>query len=237
MGSRRCAAAGRTSGIVRKQPERPVERILEDALAALVLGLDEAGAPWMIIGGIAVIARGVRRFTTDIDAAVRGDAITIERLLTVLAPHGIAPRIEGAAAFAQENLVLLLRHVPTGVDLDVSLAWSPFEQEALAASTKASFGRVRAPMSTPEDLVVFKAIAGRPKDVEDAEGLLVLHPSIDIARTRQRVAELAELAEAPELVQSFDAMAARARGAPAKPARVGGAPGTGQRSPRAPRKK
>jgi hypothetical protein len=30
----------------------------------------------MVIGGIAVIARGVRRLTTDIDAAVRGDAIS-----------------------------------------------------------------------------------------------------------------------------------------------------------------
>ena len=31
----------------------------------------------MVIGGIAVIARGVRRFTTDIGAAIRGDEIEI----------------------------------------------------------------------------------------------------------------------------------------------------------------
>jgi hypothetical protein len=37
------------------------ERLLEDALAALARALDETGAPWMIIGGIAVIAHGVRR--------------------------------------------------------------------------------------------------------------------------------------------------------------------------------
>jgi hypothetical protein len=220
---------------VRGRPGQ-VERILEDALAALAGALDEAGAPWMIIGGIAVIARGVRRFTTDIDAAVRGDAITIERLLSVLARHDIVPRIEQAAAFAQQNLVLLLRHAPTGVDLDVSLAWSSFEQEAIAACTQTRFGRVRAPMSTPDDLVVFKAIAGRPKDVEDAEALLVLHPSIDIPRTRKRVIELAELAEAPELVASFDAMAARARGSGAKPARVIGARGPDP-APRRPRRR
>jgi hypothetical protein len=39
----------------------------------------------MVIGGIAVIARGVRRMTTDIDAAVRGDRIDVAALVRALA--------------------------------------------------------------------------------------------------------------------------------------------------------
>jgi hypothetical protein len=35
----------------------------------------------MVIGGIAVIARGVRRMTTDIDATVRGDQADIGSLV------------------------------------------------------------------------------------------------------------------------------------------------------------
>jgi len=185
--------------------------LLEDALEALALGLADAGAPWMVIGGIAVIAHGVRRFTTDIDTAVRGDAVSIDGLLGSLARRKIAPRIADAAEFAQENLVLLLRHEPSGVDLDVSLAWTAFEHDALRAATDVSFGRVVVRMSTPADLVIFKAIAGRPKDMEDAETLLVLHPHIDLARVRARVAELAALAEAPELLDAFERTAARAR--------------------------
>jgi hypothetical protein len=46
---------------------------LERAFAALVRALERAGAPFMAIGGIAVIAHGVRRMTTDIDAVVQGD--------------------------------------------------------------------------------------------------------------------------------------------------------------------
>jgi predicted nucleotidyltransferase len=186
--------------------------LLEDALAALVRALVDTGAPWMILGGIAVIAHGVRRFTTDVDAAVRGDAVEVDALLEALARRKIAPRIDDARAFAEANLVLLLRHAPTGVDLDVSLAWSAFEHEALAAATEVAFGRVVAQMPTPADLVILKAVAGRAKDMEDAETLLVLHPDIDLARVRARVAELAELAEAPELLDGFEKTAARARG-------------------------
>ena len=180
------------------------DRLLEEALEALTRGLTECGAPWTVIGGIAVIARGVRRFTTDVDVAVRGDAVSIETLLQTLAKVAIIPRIDDAAAFAAANLVLLLRHRETGVDLDVSLAWSAFEHDALATSTMTSFGRVRAPMCTAENLVVFKAIAGRPKDTEDAEALLALYPDIDRARVRARVAELAALAEVPEILTALD---------------------------------
>ncbi len=187
------------------------ERLLETAIAALARGLERTGASWMVIGGIAIIARGVRRMTTDVDVVVRGDAVSIEGLLAELGEESIVPRIADAAGFASANLVLLMRHAPTRVDIDLSLAWSDFELAALASASEASFGQARLPMSTASDLVVFKAIAGRPKDVEDAEALLVLHPEIDTAAVRARVAELSALADAPELLESFDSLARRVK--------------------------
>lgn len=56
------------------RPERgriAADARLERALQAVARSLDAAGAPWAVIGGLAVIARGVRRMTTDIDAVVR----------------------------------------------------------------------------------------------------------------------------------------------------------------------
>lgn len=38
----------------------------------------------MVIGGIAVIAHGVQRMTTDIDAVVQGDRVRLADLLTAL---------------------------------------------------------------------------------------------------------------------------------------------------------
>ena len=158
----------------------------------------------MIIGGIAVIARGVRRMTADVDAVVMGDAIDIDSLVEVLSRHAIEPRSPDAAAFARANLVLLMHHVPSQVELDVSFGWTSFEREALAARTVIPYGTVEAPMATPEDLLIMKAIAGRPVDVKDGVQLLVLYPSIDLVRVRRTIGELASAADAPELADGLD---------------------------------
>lgn len=160
--------------------------------------------PWMVIGGIAVIARGVRRMTTDVDAVVQGDAIDVDSLIRVFRRHAIVPRTSRAAAFARTNLVLLLHHAPSHVELDVSLGWTTFEREALAARTVIPYGRVKAPMAAPEDLLIMKAIAARPTDLRDAVQLLVLYPSIDLARVRRTIRELATAADAPELGAGLD---------------------------------
>lgn len=163
-----------------------------------------AGVPWMVIGGIAVIAHGVQRMTTDIDAVIQGDAVSVHALIEVLRRHQIVPRIENAEAFAAANLVLLTRHRPTDVDLDLSLGWTAFEHEALAARTSTRFGKTAVPMAGVDELLVFKAIAGRPRDVDDAVALLTLYPGIDLTRVHDRVAALAEAAEAPELAAGLE---------------------------------
>lgn len=96
----------------------------------------------MIIGGIAVIARGVPRQTVDIDMALWGEALDLQALLTSLAAHGLVARIRDAADFAREHQVLLLRHEPTGIPVDLSLAWLPFERVALERAQMVDFGGV-----------------------------------------------------------------------------------------------
>jgi hypothetical protein len=164
----------------------------------------------MIIGGIAILARGVRRMTTDVDVVVRGDAVEASTLVEAFERVGVVGRIPDALAFAASSLVLLLVHERSGVELDVSLAWTAFEHEALAARTPARFGGLELPMATAEDLVVFKAIAARPKDLDDAETLLVLYPDIDVERVRRIVRQLAAAAEADHVPKLLEAVLARA---------------------------
>lgn len=179
-------------------------------MAALHEALESTGAPFMIIGGIAVIVRGVPRLTQDIDATIWGEDLDLETLIEKLSAYGILSRIDDVVRFARQRQVLLLRHEPSGTPMEVSLAWLPFEAEALGRATEEEFAGVHIRVAHPEDLVVLKAVAWRDRDRSDIERLLLLHAgNMDIERIRGIVAQFAEVLEEPERVDQFDAILAR----------------------------
>jgi hypothetical protein len=189
------------------------DRALLGALAALAAALRDIPAPSMVIGGIGVIARGVPRQTIDVDATVWAEAIDAESLLAGLARHGLVPRIEGALEFARQHQILQLRHEPSGTPVDLSLAWLPFEREALARSSLVDFGGVSIPVATPEDLIIYKAVAWRDRDRSDIERLLVRHGrAVNLDRIRALVSDFALALDEPERVEQFEALVARALG-------------------------
>ena len=167
----------------------------------------------MIIGGIAVIARGVPRLTVDADATVWGEQVELEDLVQILGQHQIVPRIQDALNFARQRQVLLLRHEPSGTPIEVSIAWLPFEKEALGKATLVPFAGTEIPVATPEDLVIYKALAWRDQDRYDIERLIVLYGnSIDLERIRSFVAQFSEILEDPQRVQEFNQLVQRALG-------------------------
>lgn len=65
--------------------------------------------------------------TTDVDVTVDGASTSPREVLDLLEPNAIVSRIPHAIAFAEANLVLLLRHEPSGVNVDLSFAWTAFQ--------------------------------------------------------------------------------------------------------------
>jgi hypothetical protein len=110
--------------------KRPSQRIRK-TLGDLKEALQRIEAPGMVIGGIAVIAHGVARQTVDIDATVLATRLETSQILATLADCSIRPRIADVLEFAERSQVLLLVHEKTRVTLEISLAFSSFEQEAL----------------------------------------------------------------------------------------------------------
>jgi hypothetical protein len=189
----------------------PEDRGLIEALRALAAVLREIEAPGMIIGGIAVIARGVPRLTVDADATVWGEQVDLEDLFQILGRHQIVPRIQDAFDFARQRQVLLLRHDPSGTPIEISIAWLPFEKEALEKATPVRFAGIEIPVATAEDLVIYKALAWRDRDRTDIERLIVLHgKTMNMERIRSFVGQFSEILEDPQRVREFEQLVQRA---------------------------
>jgi predicted nucleotidyltransferase len=107
--------------------------------------------------------------------------------------------------------VLLLGHEPTGIPIDLTLAWLPFERVALERAEPVDFGGVTIRVATAEDLVIYKAVAWRDRDRADVERLLVRHGrEMDLKRLRAAVRQFAEALEEPERVEAFERLLHRA---------------------------
>ena len=188
-------------GIVRK---------LSAPMRALVEALAELRASGMLIGGLAAIMHGVSRATRDVDATLLGGERRMEDILDGLGRHGIVPRISDALEFATQHQVLLLRHQPSGVDVDITIAWLPFEIEAIRAAQSLVVDDLEIPVVRPEDLVIYKIVAWRPQDQQDVERLLAMYgKTMDLGRVRHVVAEFAEALDQPERLAEFERLVDR----------------------------
>lgn len=171
------------------------ERALAD-VAKVLRGLD---APAAVIGGIAVITWGRARSTGDVDVAVYAPVEAVDEVSRVFADAGFVAREPDAVAFARESFVLLLEHAATGIPIDVSLAQLDFERRALEASEERAFGSVSIPVPGVSDLVIYKLLAGRPRDLEDVEALIALGYELDTEHIERELDQFDELLETDRL--------------------------------------
>lgn len=174
--------------------------------------LSARGIPYAIIGGIAVQRWGQPRLTRDVDLTILlrpgSEEATLREIVAVF-----PARIENAVAFALEHRVLPVE-VPGGSEADISLGLPGYEEHVIARAVAYDLGAGRdVRLCSAEDLIVHKALAGRPQDVLDIEGIVARQgPALDIAHVRRWLEELARLADDPEVTARFErAWAARTR--------------------------
>lgn len=198
MEKAKSSGVGQYYEITMNQPEG-IEPFLEplESLQRLLLRFNERG---VIIGGAAVSILGKARYTEDIDAMFLLSIKDIPQLLEAASEEGIEPRIENAAEFARKSRVLLLKHVISNTNIDLSLGVLPFEQEMVERSVVHQVDEaLQLRLPTPEDLIILKAIAHRPKDMEDIRILADKYQNLNVARIEKWVKQFAEVLEMPSL--------------------------------------
>ena len=166
------------------------------ALQNLLVEFDNQG---VIIGGIAVSLLGTPRFTADIDVVFLLKLDDLPQLLQAASKQGIEPRITDPIPFARQNRILLLRHLASGTDIDLALGILPFEIEMVERSNVFDIGTIQLRLPTPEDLIILKAVAHRPKDIGDIQAIAANYPELDRDRIRFWVEQFGIALELPDL--------------------------------------
>lgn len=158
--------------------------------------LEHDDVAYGLYGGLAVAAWGVPRETKDADlAVVSSDADRVAGLLS-------ADGVEVAVAFRRVRFgALVISRVTlfggediTGLNtVDLVEPASPrYAAAAVARAIRAPLRDTEISLLTPEDVVIFKVLSTREKDLEDAAGILArLGPEIELPRIDEELETLA----------------------------------------------
>ena len=150
-------------------------------LRQLLALLSERDVRFVVIGGVALIARGVQRSTEDLDVAYARDRENLQRLASAL--ETIAPRLRGVPAGLPFSLdVASLR---SGLNFTLDTDLGPLDlfgevpglgtfEHVDAAASEIELGGQRILVLSIDGLRRAKRAAGRPKDLVDLGHLSAL---------------------------------------------------------------
>jgi hypothetical protein len=168
--------------------------------------LTENGLKYAIIGGLAVQNWGEPRFTRDVDLTIAAPLTDSSADLIQLISEHFPSRTEDPVAFAKSTRMVLV-NASNGVELDISLALPGYEDGLFARAVDYEIEpgkNIR--LCSAEDLVIHKAVAGRPQDVSDIQGVVFRQGGrLDTVYIRHWLKEFGDALGNPEIVERFEA--------------------------------
>lgn len=181
-----------------------------EVLAALGTCFDSVGVRWYLFGAQAAIFHGVARLTADVDVTVLPELHSTGRLASVMEANGFRLRVTATDDFVARTRVLPFVHSATRLPVDVVLAGPGIEEQFLDRAEFHVLEGVRVPIATVEDLVTMKILAGRPKDLDDAKGMLrARSEEIDLDHVRRMLQLLEEALSQSDLIPQLEQLIRR----------------------------
>lgn len=189
----------------------PADSAVLAVLAAVAPVLRQRGDRWYLFGAQAVTVWGRPRVSADVDVTV-AIAGPLDDFVAAVLRAGFDLRISDWREFVSRTRVLPLLHHASQMPLDVVLAGPGLEEEFLDRAVVVSLAGTEVPVISPEDLIVTKLLAGRPKDIEDVRGILEeRRERLDLARLRSLLRLLEEALSRSDLTSDFDKLLAAAQ--------------------------
>lgn len=153
--------------------------MFEALLEKIAGGLDGKNIPYMVIGGQAVLLYGEPRLTRDIDITLGAGVERLGEMRTLIDRLGLKCLTAEVEDFVKETMVLPVIEEQSGIRVDFIFSFSPYERQAIGRAKSVPMGNARVRFAALEDVVIHKIIAGRPRDIEDIENILVKNPEYD----------------------------------------------------------
>lgn len=166
-----------------------------EAAEQFVSFLESQDISYALIGGIAVQQWGEPRATRDVDVMVMVPEEQFEAFV-MGAVEQFRARIPEPIDFAMQTRVLLLE-TDDGVPVDVSFGVPGYEAEVMRRKISVAFPSGRSmEVIGPEDLIIHKCLAGRARDLEDVERILIRQGQrLDLEYVREWLREFTSLVE------------------------------------------
>lgn len=173
---------------------------LERVLQVITTALDGQKIPYAVIGGLAVRVYAIPRFTSDIDLTIQLDHDRMPALFELLNSIGIeipSPFREGWLDVVAGLPLFKAEFVANGrsIEIDIFLAESAFQQSLIERRCWIETPVGVLSFASPEDLILLKLLASRPRDLIDIQDMLFTLGGLDTAYLK-RWAKLLSLSDA-----------------------------------------
>lgn len=180
--------------------------MLESSLLKITELLKQNAILYMVIGGYAVVYHGESRFTEDIDITLGVDTDHLDILLTILKDE-FSVRVESPVDFVEKTNVLPVRDNQNSVRIDLLFSFIDFEREAIKRAETVAIDDRSVQIVSAADLIIYKLIAGRARDIEDAKSVLERKAgTLDIKFIDKHLSEMSDLIGHRDLYKTWEVL-------------------------------
>ena len=178
--------------------------MFEEILSRIGASLTKHNLSYMIIDGQAVLLYGEPRLTRDIDITLGVNADHLNDLLAVVQELSLKPLPENVESFVRQTMVLPALDETTGIRVDFIFSFTSYESEALKRTKKVKILEQEVCFASPEDVIIHKVFAGRPRDIEDAKTIVLKNPGIDVQYIKDWLKEFDASSDKKDFLRTFE---------------------------------
>ena len=163
---------------------------LERTLFEITSLLTQSGYEYAVMGGLAVRVHSIPRPTHDVDLTITIDRSDLPKLFSSLQQlgHTIPESYQQGWVDVVGGMPLIKIRTymseSNGVDIDLFLNETDFQKSYLARRIEVTIGKRSLWVVTPEDLILLKLLASRPRDLLDVADILFTQGQLDEAYLR-----------------------------------------------------